>query len=363
MTDKNSIDKIEYIPTNIYWAIFACALYQMTAFTPVPGIGVTKSRILMWSMTMIMSILGTAITYSKRRNYVSVVVNVTLPLEIFSFMSYGKCFGVWATATIIAASVLGVSFFFAVMSRKISQEVKSKAKIIKSRLRHAALGTRTVAVVCMLAFLVPLTVDGMFFKNFEEAKVSKEAFAEYSEYTIENKIETIMQLKDETWETLTDDEKLAVLTVVKNIEMRYFGITFDVSLAVKDLREGIAGEYSHGEKIIFIDKKVFEIYDAESLIHVLLHECYHVNQSQQVEIYDQASDAQKNSYIFRWTRVYKEEFYNYVDASEDKEKYRAQLCEIHANEYAYSAINEYLSAIAEHENEKSSTKIAAKGTA
>ena len=350
MTDNNSMGKIEYILSNIFWSFITMIWYRSLIFIPLDNYTIGTSKKILWSLIATMVLAGIFTTFKKRRNYLSLMINVLFPFEIYANVSYCNFFNTWVKITVIVASVLAALFFSFVVFRKISSRRKNKTLIIKKRLRHAFLGARTIAVICLCAFIIPLAVNAFVGRDLYQSNDGETiVLNESEEWTIANNIDTVLKIKPDVWKTLSVEERLDVLSVLKNIEIRYLGINHEIYLSADNLEENTLGCYIPNERKIVIDVTHLKSSSVNEVVHTLTHECHHAYSRQQVEVYKLLPNEYKNMLMFHNAQLYEEEYANYIDGDDSYYGYATQYCERHANIYADDAVESYYKAIFEYE--------------
>ena len=134
MTENNSMGKIEYILSDIFWSFITMIWYRSLIFIPLDNYTVGTSKKILWSLIATMVLTGIFITFKRRRNYLHLLINILFPFEIYAIVSYCDFFNTWIKITVIVASVLAALFFSFVVFRKISSRRKNKTLIIKKDL-------------------------------------------------------------------------------------------------------------------------------------------------------------------------------------------------------------------------------------
>ena len=350
MTDNNSMEKIEYILSNIFWSFITMIWYRSLLFIPLNDYTVGTSKKVLWTLIATMVLIGMLITFKKRRNYLSLVINILFPFEIYAIASYLDFFNTWVKTTVIVASVLAFLFFSLVVFRKMSSRRKNKTLIIKKRLKHAFLGARTIAVICLCAFIIPMGVNAFVGRDLYQSNTGDTiVLNEAEEWTIANNIDTVLKIKPDIWKTLSVEERLDVLSVLKNIEIRYLGINHEIHLSADNLEENTLGCYIPNERKIVIDITHLKNSSVNEVVHTLAHECHHAYSRQQVEVYKILPDEYKDMLMFYNAQLYEKEYANYIDGDDNYYGYATQYCERHADAYADDAVESYYEAIFKYE--------------
>ncbi len=350
MTNVNTKSKLEFIVDNILWAVALLIWYQNLCFVHLPGLTVGASKLILWAMEAVGVFAGICITFRKRRNSLSVVINTLLPVEVYGIISLFSFFTVRIVVVLAVAAFAALVFTAFVMIRPINRSANPK-KVIGRRISHSLLGIRTIAVICAVTFLVPVAANTFAGKGLYTSKAPASAESEDPEFwTINNQIDTVKLLRQDRWEKLRMQEKMEVLGVVKNIELRYLGVKHEVYLKTSQSSQYNVAFYSPSEHTISININTLEDCSAEEVLHSVAHECYHAYQYQQVELYNIIPEEYKDLSLFDNAKKYNYEFNNYIDATEDYDGYDSQLVEVSADKYGESAVEEYYTRLQEYEN-------------
>lgn len=351
MTHKNTMSGFSYVLYNAFWCVIAMMWYRPVVFIPLEGRTIGESQWILWALVLGLATLGILFTFKRSRNGGSVFFNVLLPYQIYAVISYWDYFRGRIVVTLCFALLLSVAFCGLVIFRKIKRGWIPAEVILARRLRRACAGARAIAILCLCTFLIPLWSNGVFGFGLIQAKDGDRVVTEEpEEWTISQNIDTVQKLKPENWKALNVKERLEVLSVIKNIEMRYLGINHEIYLTASNLEENTNGCYYSGERKIVISMSHLKDSEPDKVLHTLTHECYHAYSRQQIEVYHTVPDEYKNMLMFANAKVYEEEFADYKDGTEDYVAYAVQYCERHANSYADKAVEDYYSAIARHEN-------------
>ena len=151
--------------------------------------------------------------------------------------------------------------------------------------------------------------------------------------------ETIRLFHEETWPTLTEQEKTAAMQVIADIETNHLGIA-PVSVTVWPLDEGTLGSYAHSARQVMIDLAQIEA-ENDDVIRVILHECRHAYQHDCVDHVDWDDPVVQTLAYYAPLRRWKEELTNYLNASVSFDAYYTQDIEADARAYAVSGGADY----------------------
>lgn len=345
MKNSNTLSKSSFIGNTIWFGINLAIIYRFTCFSGIYGITVFQSKLVFWTLVVFLIPLGTYITYAKRRNYLSILVNIALPFEIYTIVSTFRYIPIVHIIALSIVTLLGLSYFGLIVFQKVKNK-KHLKKIVFNRIKFASLGTRTIIVVLLLSVTLPVCVKSVFGYELISSNVDVSiADSTDDEWSLSNNIETVAMLHEENWDKLSLPDKIDVLATVKNVEIRYFGINHEVYLDAGDLDGNTLGCYNANEHRITIDIEHLKSSDSKDVLRTLLHECRHVYDRMCVELYNQIDDDYKNMLMFYEISEFRDDFNNYTDGDVDPMGYYFQSVEISAREYSELATIEYFECI------------------
>ncbi|MBR3837561.1 MAG: hypothetical protein IKJ74_05370 [Clostridia bacterium] len=349
MTNCNTMTRGNYLLRNAFWLLISMILFRCSVFIPLAGQTEADSEKILWGMAGVAVIAGVVLTLRKRRNTLSVATNVLFPYQIYALIAYWRYCPFQVKVFFIAAVTVFIWFFMTLAFRGFRPEEKNGAAIRK-RLHHGLLGARTVFVLCLCAFIIPLGIRSFFGNELYQAQEAEPAPME--EWSVAGEMEELVKLKPDAWAKLDMQERLNVLDVLKNTELQHLGVYRKILLSSNKLEGNTLGYYSHNEKKIVIDVAHMQDSPVEKVVRTLLHECHHAYTHQQVELYQQLPDEYKKMLMFQSVQTIEKEYANYVNGNKDYEKYAAQLCESSADRYADEAAEQYYNAIFEYDNKE-----------
>lgn len=341
MRNYNSMDKAEYVLTSLFYYVISMLWYRILLFISLQGYTAKQSRLILWITAAVFVTLGIICTFNKRRNNVSLFVNILLPCEIYAIVSYWPYRRKLIISVLMLAAVLMALYMICVLSIKVKKHAPKKKSYI-NRLKHSALGCRTLMAVCLLIFVVPLALSTLFgVKPYKTSVTSVNSVAAAEEWTVKNNIDVVKLLEDDKWDKLNTQQKLDVLGVITNIEIRYLGITHEVYLCADILEDNVLAQYDSKAHEVVIDIEHLNNDSAAEVLHSHLHEMYHVYQHAQVDVLNYVPEEYRSLLMFNRPNQYAEEFGNYIDGNDDYWGYSQQMVEIAADSYAYDAVPEY----------------------
>ena len=338
---SNSISKLKFLEAMSIYSAAMAFLYRIASFTGIYGLTSAQSKFIYWALVLTLIPLGTYITFEKRRNPISIGVNIALPFEIYTILATYKYIpGVYKIVLTVAMS-LSVLYFGLVVFQKIKHKRYAK-EIVQNRVKHALFGARTVIAVVLLCVTVPISLKCALGQGLLVSGVETKVEENDDTWTLKNNIETVAMLHEDNWQTMSLKERADVLAVCKNIELNYLGIyNKEIHLEVGDLDEGTLGLHNAKENTIVIDIGHLENSDSRAVLKTLLHECRHAYDRECVAVYNQVGDEYKSLRMFDNIAKYDEEFRTPIDVDEKFEEYYAQLIEISARNYSEVAVEEY----------------------
>lgn len=341
MKNKNTLSKTGFIECTSWVSVILAYVYRYICFSGIYGITVFQSKLVFWALVLFLIPLGTYITYAKRKNYLSILVNTALPFEIYTIVSTYRYIPKVHIIVLLIATLLSALYFGLIVFQKIKSKKHIK-QIVCNRMKFASLGVRTIVVILLLCVTAPICLKSAFGYELigSDVDISIEDSTD-DKWSLSNNIETVAKLDEATWKTLSLSERLNILGTVKNVEMRYFGINHEVYLSADILNEGVLGSYIAEEHRIIINIEHLKSSDSRDVLQTLLHECRHVYDRMCVDLYNQIDDDYKNMLMFQNVADFKKEFANYSDGSNDISEYYSQAVEKSARTYSALATVEY----------------------
>lgn len=342
--NKNKMSLKEFTLNQLWWSIIVALFFRKNCFTYIDSLSITTSKVIYWSLIIILTVCGFFATYSNKRNSISIMANAVLPCGIYLLITYFRYFTVWYWIIIgICIITVIVCTIFYTSKHRNNKKVFSKKQL--SQLLHA---DRVIASAFILVMIISIGTNNMLGNPMIRSYKSSVTSAEDSAYyTVENHIDEFKKFDDELWQQLSQKEKLSLLELVKNCEISSLGITHEIKLGSSILSPATIGFYYEPTHQILIDSKHLNNDRPKEVLHTLLHEMYHALQYEQVKAFGYIPDKYKSLYGFSDYIEYAEEFNDYADANDDYFLYDNQRVEKQADNYAEERVAVYLALIEE----------------
>ena len=114
----------------------------------------------------------------------------------------------------------------------------------------------------MAAVIVPLMICVILGNSLIFSDVKAVPPKQNEEWTIDNNIDAVLRLKEETWSTLSTKERISTLQILANIEARYLGLPHELNVSLGTLTgETIAG-YDDRSRTITINVDFLDTFSA-----------------------------------------------------------------------------------------------------
>ena len=335
---------LKYIWDHLLMLAAATVCYQSIFFAAVPGLTVWQSKIALWTSALVLAALGCLLTLRRRRNDLSLFVNLLLPYELYTIAAYRDDLPRLVWGSVLFSGLLALAF----LALSMLPDAERDDGWWKRQLRHGLLGARTIAAVCLLTLMLPLGGRLIFSPGLMDTDTPPaDGAAEAQEWTVKNKLDTVRLLREEDWAELSPQEKLDVLGAVLNIEIRYLGLNHELYLQSGILDDGSLAYYNHKDYLVMIDLDHLKTSPAAEVLRSLCHECYHSYQRQVVALYESTPEEYREMLLFQYADRYMQEFSRYQSGKDDILGYYYQTIEVHARHYAASAVEEYYDRIEE----------------
>ena len=327
----NTLSGKTYVTENIYWGAIAMLWYRIVCFRSIGYMNSSLCKGFLWLMVIVFMAAGIWLTYKNYRNYYSLLINILVPFEVYTLISYAYYLAGWVIVT-LAATAIGVGWYcWQVLWKK------------KCKLKMALVGTRTIFAVCAAGVLIWIGGSTALGYGLVQANVQEKE----QEYTIDKCMTTIHQLDKTIWPTLSLQHKIDVLQEIAYIEKDYLGIPHELIVQAGNLSEYVVGQYDERTHTITVNIDYLADSSGYKMLNNLCHEAHHAYQRSLVDVYDQVDDELKTLLIMREAAEYKENFSNYEGGS-DYEAYYYQACEMASRDYASWAAQRYWDRVLEY---------------
>lgn len=334
MRDKNTMSKVQFLFESLFWTCLTTWFYHRVFPVSLPHTKASVSLIVLCGVAMVMGGIGVAITWERRRNYMSLFVNVILPLEVYAILAFWKQLSL-TTILLMAVSLTLSGFYGAFIMKNRENRRHMPAKV---RLRYAILGSRTIIVFCMALIFISAAIV-MFVGVPANDKETSE-----STWTIEKQRDAVFNLRKPTWDTLNGDQRFNTLEIVLKIEAANLGLPFQPKLEAAALDQTTIGKYDVSRKTILLNEDYVARCSSEQAVIGALHELFHVYQHELVNVLGEVPERDRNLAIFAGARTYTEELAHYHDGEgdDDFESYFEQRIEEDARAFGLSTAKAFM---------------------
>ena len=279
------------------------------------------------------------------RSWTSIITNTIFPLVIYSVFCMGFLNGKMIVFLLLCIFIfIFTEFFFS--GETLKEKKEAVERYIRSKLKYEMIYVFLLSCIFVLVLLIT-----------SKENVTEEIIEMKEEYLLENHLYEASKI--ENWINLSGDEKENVLNTFIKIEASKYGMNTVPNFEITELQGNCIGRYSRADDTVYIDAELCEAgEDPYNILFVLCHEMTHRFQYIEIEFMKQIMEDSEykkyhNSIIFNDSKIYAEEFDNYIagDTEETYQEYSAQRVEIEADRNAQSSVEEYKTLIEEYLNE------------
>lgn len=342
MNNKNTESLGKYIFDNVFNAVVALIWFRLI-FRVLPNMTFSQSKWILRAMMLVCVSVGVLLTYKKRRNSLSMLVNIMFPLELYALVAFWHELRILSIALLVSAILLSLAYLYLIFSAKIPRK-KDPRTVIKQRAVRGVLGMRTIVTIVMSVLVIQLWSNVLFNNSLFKTDQTATKGTDVNEYTIANNIEVVSNLREEVWETLSIDEKMHTLQTIANIESHFLGLPHELNLQIESLDENVLAHYVETTHSISLNINCFDG-SAHEILDSLCHEAYHAFQHRLVDAYDSVDPEYQNLMIFNNAERFKNEFKHYRRGEDDFIEYYLQSCEQTARTYGANAVQDYYAKI------------------
>lgn len=187
----------KFIADHLVWLVTAMIWYRSVFFVVIPGMTVSQSKMVLWISVLALVALGCIITIKRRRNALSVFVNIFLPYEMYAAVTYCTFLPGLVWGSVLLSVFLSIAFIVLGVF-PVKSDRQRRAGWWKQQIRHSLLGARTIVAICMLILIVPIGIRLVFGLGLMNASTPSVADAsEAGEWTVKNKIDSVCLLRED----------------------------------------------------------------------------------------------------------------------------------------------------------------------
>lgn len=374
--DSERVGLLESILFHLFNAILVCLVAYKAIFVNVsPDIKISMLKSMIICM-LSCSLIGIVVRLQGFLTYISSISDVIIGLGIFCILNFGSSYISLLRTLLIIFIIVSVVGIYCIFSRKrkglyIHQipDKDIKRRVIFKRIFKSADMVGIIFGFLCVFIIVPSAYNTIVYggitskdtdieiietgympadssENYYDNLESFDENYTENEYSLSSNFESISKIRyRDTWEPLTDDEKLAVLQDISDCECNYLGMTpGEIVVTVDDLSGGVLAHYNEIDKLITIDRTFLQEGQPKVLLNSVLHEIYHAYEHMLVYIYINATPEEQKLRIFMRCDDYLEECLDYqegVGSVENYELYYNQALEEDARAYASEMAEEY----------------------
>lgn len=316
------------------WIFLALAtsLYTAVLFRPFGSLSENASENVLWALAAASLILITTFCCICFDTYrISDVLSASaVGLGIYTVAVYWPL----AKGIIITAGAAGVGIaviYTATKRRRRGRRMRftRKGKTIQALYR--------IAAITFAAIMAVLSVNLIVFHTLIRPAVHTVSGSAVSEETISSHIETLSQLEETRWETLSAQKKLDVLQTLANIEQNHLHLPYELRVTVNNLSDDTDGGYIHSEHQIAVNADHLLNASGREAADTIFHEAYHSYEHNLVDICKK-DRSQLSTQDLVNAMIYQHDFDHYVQGSENFAAYYNQSCEEDSRTYAASRV-------------------------
>lgn len=341
MRNRNTLSVGNYLVDHVIYLIMIAICYNATLYAPLGTLTAKVGTLVMLLIVALVSAIGILLTIRKRRNYLSVFVNLAWAFGFYYLLSKGMIVYRGVIWTLVVAFLAVAAYIGWVLWEYFREPAQTVA--LWECVKAALLSSRTIAAVVFGVVLTWTLISGL--AGFAPMTGHNETEVKPGEaLTMDQCMEQVLLLQEDVWADLDMQQRLDVMKVVADLEASAMGIP-TVTVQVDALEGRTLGHYRHSDRTVALDAEYLSKATALQMIHVIGHEMRHGYQHLLAEAYESAEDQYKSLELFREPSIYRYEFDHYIDGYENYEGYDSQACERDADAYGAKCALKYTKAI------------------
>lgn len=325
--------------------LIAAQFHKTALFRCLPGKTLQFSNLIFWIFWVSLLTAGFLTTPKRKRHTLNSAATVLMPVSMYFLFSYhdvyeirikSVCFGIGTCISLYSILVL-LACFPDIQSGSIVRKLKP---ILWGYYHQCRMIAGIILSTVYLASILGIIYSGAVIIPNQTADTP---VVNYS--TIENNLETICLLEEETWDNLSLQERMDVLQVIANIEASYLGLPHELNAISAISDEETLGYYDDQTHTIAINIDFLQNGNSADILETLTHEAFHAYEHRLVDLYESVTDELKELRLLHRAKIYSDEFENYIDGSDDPIGYFFQAVELDSDAYAAAAVQQYFDAI------------------
>ena len=340
MLIKNTMSKFTFVMKQIIYSVVVWLLNNSLFYDKMDELGISELLLLYFLYEC--SLIGIAIEIEKRRNEISIAMNIMIAYGLYIAASYYETRKEIVLSVFFCAIIVSIFFIRLIFKEKIDEKKKYR-NLLRNRIFQSAAIVQLTLSISMLILTVLIFGVNKSERIIAQRTETVNMNIEADSGTLKNNEKVILMLQEKSWNKLSLTERVNTLVAIADMECVYLGMPKDLVIAADHtLEDTTLGTYEYRENEITINMNV--IYESgEQSLEVLLHEIRHAFQHRLVEAYRKIDDEEKNLKVFQEIKLFASEFRNYED--KNYKIYYNQRCEQDCREYARERMEEYYSVI------------------
>lgn len=323
-----------------FWALLWMLCYRVLLFRSIDGMGEIQCLRILWALVVGCSAWGIWWRRERRTSFGGVQGDLAIAFGLYTVLSYRQMHPVLIYLFLIGTALLIMVCIFLIQSQPVRADTYARHCRIREFRHRQSLSAvhRTLAMGLggmMLACLVPTLFSGPLAAGAPED-------TQAVQQQVEDCMPTLVQLEEDTWQTLTLQQKLDVLQTVIDLEQSSLGLPYALTARVAQVEGDVIASYNDRSLTITISADDLETRSGGYMLEAICHEAYHAYQYRLLDLYTAAPEQSRSLQVFRSVEQYEKEFRDYESGEEDFEAYYTQACESDARDYAEERVQWYV---------------------
>ena len=316
-----------------------CGLsFYRSLFRCLPGKTYAVSM-MMLSLMLICSTAFFLITFWRELDSGIAVCSTLLPFGTYFVTTYAGIFNIRILIIFALVAVLSAVMLIKLWLKGFPKAGK-RERAVRMRVLNSLKLTAYAFSIGSALLIVPLSLKAVF-GGIISSSVKPEMKCPAADIYDENIVSLMPD--QESWSNLTLKERTDVLQVVANCEAEKLSLSKEIRVVIGNMKDEAAlAAYDDSIHTAVISIDVLETLEYPEAVEILLHECHHAFQHDQISAYLSTDDSYKGLAIFEKARIYAQEIACYQDPDKNFEFYKEQQCEIDAREYAMNEVSRYV---------------------
>ncbi len=329
--------------TTLLWSIILASTYQFLLFRSVDGLSYVASKLVFWSIVIVITVLGMIVPLMRGMNALYPLIISIAPINCYTMLSFGKSLPI-ELFVFLGLGIISVMLYYLVQlikrRRNAIHQSSHERKSIRQLLHPGIILTAWLSLFTLVAG-ISVYYRG-FMTSYSNDKIESGSSNIFNVYS-----DSLICLEPEKWDELNETDKVLVLQDRANEQAYELGLSHTLTVEARPLPQTMIALYNDDTHCIAISVEYLNTADVYDVLCALLHEVYHAAEHRMCDAYDSLDPQYKKLPGYGIIECYKEDLSVIMGHSLIMTDFFFHKTEIDARTYAEDTAEMYYDAINE----------------